>query len=87
MAELQRRSVWVVGLAAGAATPLFGLDLLREPVAVVVGAEGRGLSRLVAARVDAMASIPLAPGVESLNAAVAAALAAFEIARARSALP
>ncbi len=86
VAELKRRDVWVVGLAAGTATPLFGLDLLAEPVAVVVGAEGGGLGRLVAERCDVLASIPLAAGVESLNASVAAALAAFEVARCRGTL-
>ncbi len=83
VADLKRRQVWTVGLDSGAATPLFGLGLLAEPVAVVVGAEGGGLGRLVAERCDVLASIPLAAGVESLNASVAAALAAFEVARAR----
>ncbi len=83
VAELRRRDVWTVGLTADGETPLFGLDLLTEPVVVVVGAEGRGLSRLVAERVDVRARIPIASGVESLNASVAAALAAYEVARAR----
>ncbi len=83
VAELRRHDVWTVGLAAGAGTPLFGLDLLAERVAVVVGAEGSGLGRLVAERCDVLASIPLAAGVESLNVSVAAALAAFEVARSR----
>ncbi len=87
VADLRRRQVWTVGLAAGGESLLFGLELLAEPVAVVVGAEGRGLSRLVAERVDVRARIPLAAGVESLNASVAAALAAFEVARARAAVP
>ena len=51
---------------------------------VVVGAEGAGLSRLVRERVDVVASIPLAPGVESLNASVAASLAVFEVMRSRA---
>ncbi len=84
--DLKRREVWTVGMAADAPTPLFGLELLAEPVAVVVGAEGRGLGRLVAERCDALASIPLAAGVESLNASVAAALAAFEVTRVRGTL-
>lgn len=81
--ELRRRDIWTVGLDASAAGSLFGLALLAEPVGVVVGAEGRGLSRLVRERVDELVRIPIAPGVESLNASVAAALAVFEVARIR----
>jgi 23S rRNA (guanosine2251-2'-O)-methyltransferase len=82
---LRKHGLWLVGLDAYGESPLFGLDLLAEPVAVVVGAEGRGLSRLVSERCDVLAHIPIAEGVESLNAAVAASLAVFEVARARSA--
>jgi 23S rRNA (guanosine2251-2'-O)-methyltransferase len=82
--DLKRLGVWTVGLDASAPQPLFGFGLLGEPVALVIGAEGRGLSRLVGERVDAVVSIPLAAGVESLNASVAAALAVFEIARVRA---
>ncbi|HSQ38423.1 MAG TPA: TrmH family RNA methyltransferase, partial [Acidimicrobiia bacterium] len=52
--------------------------------AIVVGAEGRGLGSLVGERVDVLASISLQPGVESLNAAVAASLACYEVARVRA---
>ncbi len=83
--QLRKLDVWTVGLDAGGERSLFGLDLLTAPVAVVVGAEGAGLSRLVRDRVDVVASIPLAEGVESLNASVAAALAVFEVMRQRSA--
>ncbi len=86
LADLGRLGVWTVGLDAEADGSLFGLGLLAEPVAIVVGAEGRGLGSLVAERVDVRASIPLQPGVESLNAAVAASLACYEVARVRSAL-
>lgn len=83
--ELRRRDIWTVGLDASASGSLFGLGLLAEPVAVVIGAEGRGLSRLARERVDELVRIPIAPGVESLNASVAAALAVFEVARVRDA--
>ncbi len=82
--NLRRLSVWTVGLDAAGEQPLFGLELLAEPVAVVIGAEGAGLGRLVAERVDVVASIPVDPRVESLNASVAAALALFEVARMRA---
>ena len=81
--ELRRLEVWTVGLDGGSDRSLFGFDLLTEPVAIVLGAEGQGLSRLVAERVDAIVSIPLAGPVESLNASVAASLAVYEVARAR----
>jgi 23S rRNA (guanosine2251-2'-O)-methyltransferase len=83
LSRLSRIGVWTVGLAAAGTESLFGLGLLTEPVALVLGAEGAGLSRLVAERVDVTARIPLASGVESLNASVAAALAVFEVARIR----
>jgi 23S rRNA (guanosine2251-2'-O)-methyltransferase len=83
--RLKRRNVWTVGLDADGDQSLFGLPLLSEPVAIVVGAEGEGLGRLVRERVDVVATIPMAGPMESLNASVAAALAAFEIQRVRSA--
>jgi 23S rRNA (guanosine2251-2'-O)-methyltransferase len=86
VADLKRMEVWTVGLAADADASLFGLPLLAEPVAIVVGAEGAGLAGLVAERVDVLAGIPLASPVESLNAAVAASLAVYEVARVRGSI-
>lgn len=82
--DLKRQDVWTVGLDGGGDQPLFGLSLLTEPVAIVLGAEGAGLSRLVAERVDVLAAIPIDARVESLNASVAAALALFEVSRIRA---
>lgn len=84
ISHLSRLGLWTVGLDAAGERPLFGLDLLSEPVALVVGGEGGGLSRLVADRVDVRAHIPMRGPTESLNASVAAALAAFELSRSRS---
>jgi len=83
MERLRKRQVWLVGLDGTAERSLFGLDLLTEPVAVVVGAEGEGVSRLVGDRLDMMVRIPMSGAVESLNASVAASLAVFELARVR----
>ncbi len=83
VATLRRLGLWTVGLSGTAEGSLFGLSLLAEPVAVVVGAEGRGLSPLVEQRVDLCVRIPMPGPTESLNASVAAALAAYEIARVR----
>jgi 23S rRNA (guanosine2251-2'-O)-methyltransferase len=84
LSRLKGQDVWVVGLEAGSATSLVGLELLTEPVAMVVGAEGAGLSVLSAKRCDVLASIPMAAGFESLNASVSAALACFEVMRVRA---
>jgi 23S rRNA (guanosine2251-2'-O)-methyltransferase len=82
LARLGEMGVWSVGLDAAGERSLFGLDLLGQPVVLVVGAE-TGLHRLVRERVDVLAAIPMAPGAESLNASVAAALACFEVMRVR----
>lgn len=82
--RLSARGVWTVGLDGSGEQPLWGMELLAEPVAVVVGAEGRGLHRLTIDRCDVVARIPMAEGVESLNASVAASLALFEVARMRA---
>ena len=66
-----------IGLSAGAGTPLWDLDL-GECVTFVLGAEREGLPGDVAARCDALASIPLAAGSESLNVALAGAIALYE---------
>lgn len=84
LVRLKTAGFWIVGLEAGADRSLFGLDLLTEPVAMVVGAEGEGLGRLVSERCDLLVSIPMASDSESLNASVSAALASFEIMRVRS---
>ena len=81
--RLEQLGVWCVGLDGRGERSLFGFDLLAEPVAVVVGAEGSGLHRLTAERCDAIVRIPHAGPAESLNASVATAIAVFEVSRAR----
>lgn len=80
---LRSLDVWTVGLDAAGERSLFGFDLLAGPVAIVLGAEGKGLGRLVRDRVDVMVHIPMNSGMESLNVSAAAALAVFELARVR----
>ena len=75
----------VVGLDADGATALDDLELATDPIVVVVGSEGRGLSRLVGETCDLTVSIPMAGPAESLNASVAAAVTLAEIARRRRA--
>ena len=83
--HLQESGMWVVGLDASGPRSLFDLDLADRPVALVLGAEGAGLSRLVRERCDVVVSIPLGGRIGSLNVAAAGALACFEVARRRSA--
>lgn len=83
LSRLKENNVWVVGLDTGGDQSLFGLDLLTEPVAMVVGSEGSGLAELTRKRCDVVARIPMATDTESLNASVSAALASFEIMRVR----
>ncbi|MCP3973056.1 MAG: RNA methyltransferase [bacterium] len=84
--SLKNLDVWTVALDGTAAESFYDLRILEDPVAVIVGAEGRGVSRLVADRSDVVARLPMAPGIESLNAGVAASLAMFEVGRARGTL-
>lgn len=73
----------IVGLAADGSVPLDSFSLATEPLVLVLGAEGRGLSRLVRETCDATVSIPMAGPVESLNASVAAGVVLAEVARLR----
>jgi 23S rRNA (guanosine2251-2'-O)-methyltransferase len=72
--------VFVIGLSADADVDIAGIELAKDPLALVVGSEAQGLSRLVAATCDLQACIPMAAGTESLNAGVAAGIALYEIA-------
>jgi 23S rRNA (guanosine2251-2'-O)-methyltransferase len=74
----------VVGLAADGDVSLPDLDLADGPLVLVVGSEGKGLSRLVAETCDQLVSIPLTSSLESLNAGVAAGIALYAVAQARS---
>ena len=80
---LKSNGLWIVGLDAGAEESIMGLELLTEPVAVVVGAEGDGISRLAGELCDVVVKIPMAAPIESLNASAAAGIACFEVARSR----
>jgi 23S rRNA (guanosine2251-2'-O)-methyltransferase len=87
LAQLATAGLWTVGLEPGSPTSLWDLTLASEPIALVLGAEGRGLSRLVLRRCDILVEIPLTGPLDSLNVSAAAALACFEVARRRSAPP
>jgi 23S rRNA (guanosine2251-2'-O)-methyltransferase len=81
--QMARAGVWTVGLDAEGTTPVFDLTVADAPVALVLGAEGRGLSRLARERCEVLASIPMRGHLASLNVSAAAAVACFEVARRR----
>jgi len=81
--ELKDGGVWTVGLAGEAAASYETIDYTL-PTAVVLGAEGAGLRRLVRERCDRLASIPMRGHVSSLNVSVAAGIVLFEAVRQRS---
>jgi 23S rRNA (guanosine2251-2'-O)-methyltransferase len=84
--ELKDAGVWTVGLAADAGESYDQVDFTL-PTAVVVGAEGQGLRRLVRESCDRLASIPMRGHVDSLNVSAAAAVVLFEAVRQRRRLP
>ncbi|WP_372591594.1 23S rRNA (guanosine(2251)-2'-O)-methyltransferase RlmB [Guyparkeria sp.] len=83
LADLKQQGVWIVGTAGSGPVSLYECDFAREPVAVVMGAEGSGLRRLTQDRCDQLIHIPMASGVESLNVSVASAVCLFEFRRQR----
>jgi 23S rRNA (guanosine2251-2'-O)-methyltransferase len=83
LAVYQQAGLFVVGLDAAGPADIGELELADAPLVLVVGAEGRGLSRLIAQRCDAIARIPIT-GAESLNAGVAAGVALYAVSRLRA---
>ncbi|RNE64052.1 23S rRNA (guanosine(2251)-2'-O)-methyltransferase RlmB [Cryobacterium tepidiphilum] len=81
---LKERGVFVLGLDGGGDVSLPGLALADRPVVIVVGSEGKGLSRLVTETCDAIVSIPISAGTESLNAGIAASVTLYEVSRLRA---
>jgi len=81
--RLKELEVWSVGLDMVAETDVFNLKVATDPVALVLGAEGSGISRLVRERCDVVARIPLAGSLGSLNVSTAAAVACYEVVRRR----
>jgi 23S rRNA (guanosine2251-2'-O)-methyltransferase len=81
---LKERGVFVLGLDGDGDVSLPGLSWAGRPIVVVVGSEGKGLSRLVAETCDAIVSIPISASTESLNAGIAASVTLYEIAKLRA---
>ncbi|MFD9813686.1 23S rRNA (guanosine(2251)-2'-O)-methyltransferase RlmB [Streptomyces sp. NPDC059080] len=81
--QYQKAGLMVVGLAADGEMELQDVEALNGPVVIVVGSEGKGLSRLVGETCDVRVRIPMPGGAESLNAGVAAGVVLWEAARRR----
>ncbi|MBT0993165.1 23S rRNA (guanosine(2251)-2'-O)-methyltransferase RlmB [Cellulomonas sp. DKR-3] len=82
--EWKKAGVFVVGLDGGGDVAIGDLPYATDPLVLVVGSEGKGISRLVREQCDAIASIPIGGDVESLNAGVAAGIALYEVAARRA---
>lgn len=81
--ELKKRGLFVVGLDGAGDMSLPKFNLGKEPLVLVIGSEGKGLSRLVQENCDAVVSIPINADTESLNAGIAASVVLYEVAKAR----
>jgi 23S rRNA (guanosine2251-2'-O)-methyltransferase len=85
LASYQEQGLFVVGLDAAGETDIEETAVADAPLVLVVGSEGRGLSRLVTERCDLTARIPVTAQTESLNAGVAAGIALYSVGRRRAA--
>lgn len=83
MQTLRKRGLWIIGTDANAALTYYQADLT-GPLAVVIGSEGKGMSRLVRENCDLAVKIPMRGQVTSLNASVACGIVLYEVLRQRS---
>jgi 23S rRNA (guanosine2251-2'-O)-methyltransferase len=83
--EFKKQGVFVLGLDGEGDVSLPDLQLADRPVVIVVGSEGKGLSRLVTETCDQIVSIPISAATESLNAGIAASVALYQVATVRGA--
>jgi 23S rRNA (guanosine2251-2'-O)-methyltransferase len=82
--HLQQRGIWIFGAAGEAEQSLFEVDL-NGPLALVLGAEGKGLRRLTREHCDTLVAIPMAGEISSLNVSVSTGVVLFEAVRQRKA--
>jgi 23S rRNA (guanosine2251-2'-O)-methyltransferase len=83
----REEGIFIAGLDTAGETGIRDLELATAPLALVIGSEGKGLSRIVAQACDMLVQIPIAAKTESLNAGIAASIALYEVASVRSRLP
>jgi len=77
--EYKKRGMFVVGLDGGGEVSLTEFQLADSPLLLIVGSEGKGLSRLVSESCDQILSIPISSKIESLNAGIAVSVALYQI--------
>ena len=82
--DYRKAGFFVLGLDMDGDVQLPELELAKEPLVIVVGSEGKGLSRLVGETCDQIVSIPMSSAVESLNAGIATGVTLYEVARRRA---
>ena len=82
--DAKKAGYFVVGLDAEGDQTLPGFTLTHETIYVIVGSEGKGLSRLTREKCDVILSIPMQTEVESLNASVATAVVLYKVAESRA---
>ncbi|WP_167052454.1 23S rRNA (guanosine(2251)-2'-O)-methyltransferase RlmB [Salinibacterium sp. ZJ77] len=82
--DLKKQGVFVLGLDGDGDVSLPGIGFADRPIVIVVGSEGKGLSRLVTETCDAVVSIPISSVTESLNAGIAVSVALYEVAKLRA---
>ncbi len=80
--RLQELGVWIVGTCGDADTDVFAADL-KGPLALVMGAEGKGMRRLTREHCDTLVKLPMAGSVSSLNVSVASGVCLYEAVRQR----
>ncbi|WP_433674619.1 23S rRNA (guanosine(2251)-2'-O)-methyltransferase RlmB [Microbacterium gorillae] len=83
--EFKKQGVFILGLDGDGDVQLPQLELADRPVVIVVGSEGKGLSRLVTEHCDQIVSIPISAATESLNAGIATSVALYQVATMRQA--
>ncbi len=81
--DFKKAGFFVIGLDMDGDVELPDLELASEPLVIVVGSEGKGLSKLVSENCDQIVSVPMSSAVESLNAGIAAGVTLYEVARRR----
>ena len=81
--EFKKQGVFVLGMDGDGDVMLPQLELADRPVVIVIGSEGKGLSRLVAETCDQIVSIPISAATESLNAGIAASVALYQVSTVR----
>jgi len=83
ISKLKKQNIWVIGIESEVKTSYIKFDF-KMPIAIVIGSEGKGISRLVKENCDELLSIPMKGKITSLNASIAAAVVMYEVLKQRS---